>query len=33
MIHGQYSLLECAFEYTNNPFQDLLGYLKEFFLI
>lgn len=28
LIHGQYSLMECAFEYTNNPFQDLLGYLN-----
>ena len=28
MIHSQYSLLKCAFEYTNNPFEDLLGYIK-----
>lgn len=28
LVHSQYSLMECAFEYTNNPFQELCGYLK-----
>ena len=28
MIYSQYSFMECAFAYTNNPIQDLSGYLK-----